>query len=260
MQSDSPYLKNGKIYAASTISNNVEAMLHGAQYTDILFVERVSLLSKYLHPGMRVLDLGCGNGEMLAWLERRNQNYDLAGIDFSERYIAYARENTISSSVALYTRDLCALPDAGVSPCDIAYSFSALYYVDNFSAFASGLPKILKTNAHCILDLGNKFSLNHYCSGFYSREDGWAQMFSPSINDQLHMLQDAGLQVIEHRCFQLLPLWAGKPRWLWPLLHPKWKDIMKRKIKGKMLDEWISSMPFLRKIAFRHIVVCRKEL
>lgn len=258
MQGDSPYLKNGKLYAASKISNNVDAMLHGAQYTDMLFAERVSLLSKYLHAGMRVLDLGCGNGEMLAWLERQNRNYDLAGIDFSERYIAYARENTVSPSVSLYTCDLCALPDAGVPPCDVAYCFSVLYHLDNFSAFARGLSTMLRPGAHCVLDLGNARSLNHYCCRFYEKEDGYAPLANLTIERQLSLLEESDFSIIEHRCFQLLPLWAGKPRWLWPLLHPRWNNIMKRKIKGKMLDEWISSLPLLRNFTFRHLVVCKK--
>lgn len=67
-----------------------------------------------------------------------------------------------------------------------------------------------------------------------------------------------GLKIVEHRAFQLLPLWAGKPRWLWPLLHPVWKRLMSKRLAGRMLDEWISGKPLFRRFAFRQLLVCEK--
>jgi len=65
---------------------------------------------------------------------------------------------------------------------------------------------------------------------------------------------------VERRCFQILPLWAGLPKHLWFLLHPRWERIMRRRIAGRMLDEWVSSLPVVRQFAFRHVLVVRKQL
>ncbi len=35
--------------------------------------------------------------------------------------------------------------------------------------------------------------------------------------------------------------------------------LMSKRIRDKMLDEWVSSLPGLRSIAFRHLLVCRKN-
>ena len=71
-------------------------------------------------------------------------------------------------------------------------------------------------------------------------------------------LRAAGLRVIRRRAFQLLPLWAGKPRWLWPLLHPFWKKLFSTRVGGKMLDEWFRGLPGARSFAFRHLLVCQR--
>ena len=73
------------------------------------------------------------------------------------------------------------------------------------------------------------------------------------------MLSQNGLSVIEHRAFQILPLWADRPGWLWPLLHPKWKKLMAHRVRGRMIDEWISNLPGLKSLAFRHIIVAEKR-
>jgi hypothetical protein len=69
----------------------------------------------------------------------------------------------------------------------------------------------------------------------------------------------SGLRIIEHRAFQLLPLWdAHRPNWLKPLLLPVWSKLMRIQIGGKILDEWTSSLPFIKYFAFRHIFICEK--
>lgn len=34
----------------------------------------------------------------------------------------------------------------------------------------------------------------------------------------------------------------------------------KKRVAGRMLDEWISSAPLLNRVAFRHIFVCEKSV
>jgi hypothetical protein len=56
-----------------------------------------------------------------------------------------------------------------------------------------------------------------------------------------------------------LPLWASKPIWLWPLLRPGWKKIMKKRVRGRMIDEWISGSRLFRRFAFRHLLVVERR-
>ena len=94
-----------------------------------------------------------------------------------------------------------------------------------------------------------------------ARRSGPARQTQPTLERYQEIQQAlaaAGFVEEERRCFQLLPLWAGRPAWLWPLLHPVWKSVLKRRLAGRMLDEWISSLPGLRAFAFRHVIVCRK--
>jgi hypothetical protein len=72
-------------------------------------------------------------------------------------------------------------------------------------------------------------------------------------------IRQAGLVIADHRAFQILPMWSDRPKWLKPLLWPGWAHLMQKKIGPKMLDEWISNLPGLKLLAFRHIFVCEKR-
>jgi hypothetical protein len=72
------------------------------------------------------------------------------------------------------------------------------------------------------------------------------------------LLDEAGFAIIEHRAFQILPLWGDRPKWLGPLLRPQCKWILQKQVRGKMLDEWISNLPVIKHLAFRHIFVSEK--
>jgi hypothetical protein len=109
------------------------------------------------------------------------------------------------------------------------------------------------------LDLGNLYSLNVIAVRSYHKELGWAQQFPISVPEMKRLIRNAGLEIVEHRAFQILPLWgADRPRWLKFALLPAWTELLKRKIAGRMIDEWISSVPFIKLLAFRHLIVCKK--
>jgi len=245
------------LYKPESISLVLRETLNSKEYFYELLKEKIFLVEKYVTKQFKIADLGCSNGNTLAYFCGKAQS--LLGIDFTERYINFARDQWTQSEtdIQFLVGNICNLPILPYQ-VDCAYSFSVLYFVDDFSGFLSNLKRLLVCGGIAVLDLGNRFSLNTYCCRFYESEDGYARMTCPSITSQLAMIKQAGFEILERRSFQLLPLWAAKPKWLYPLLHPKWKNIMKKRFKGKMLDEWISSLPVLRHFAFRHLVVCRK--
>jgi hypothetical protein len=106
------------------------------------------------------------------------------------------------------------------------------------------------------LDLQNSQSLNAFCVRNYYKD--LAPTFPISLSRMAALIGENNLRVLERRSFQILPLWAGRPSWLWPLLHPRWKRIMKRRFKGRMVDEWVSGTWPFRLFAYRHLVVVEK--
>lgn len=82
--------------------------------TRLVFYGQFALVGDALHlqPKQRVLDLGCGAGLFLAWLERRRE-LRLHGLDLSIASVRLARDRT--SSVALIAGDAQELPYANGS-------------------------------------------------------------------------------------------------------------------------------------------------
>jgi SAM-dependent methyltransferase len=144
---------------------------------------------------------------------------------------------------------------------DLIYSFSTIWSIPDFNAAIKNIYKILNSNGVAIIELGNKRSINAVCSDCYTRENGWAKLFSTTIGSQLKILKKEGFKILEHRSFQILPYYGNKPAFLRFFLHPNWEKIMRKRIKifkNKMLDEVVSSLPIISKFAFRHIVVLKK--
>src|SRR3546814_11221425 len=92
--------------------------------------------------------------------------------------------------------------------------------------------RVLRPVVRCVLDLVNSRSLNAICVRAYTE---LPPTFHVTVTEMERLCRENGLRIIEHRRFQLLPLWAGKPRWMWPLLHPAWKNLMSRRT-GSRID------------------------
>lgn len=243
--------REGEVYDTSKICKKIAT--NATEYADRLLEERFAMVSEY-YDGGRLVDLCCATGSHL--LEIAGSVERAIGIDFSERYLAEAAQQAASHAghVSFVQADARRIPLANGS-VDALYCFSSLYAIPDAAAVVAEVGRVLKTGGRAVLDFGNRRSLNVYCLRYYTE---WPPV-QPLTLDEIHgALSSAGLEIVRHRRFQLLPLWAGRPSWLWPILHPFWKDVFKRRVGGKMLDEWVSSLPVLRAFAFRHVIVCRK--
>lgn len=245
--------ESGDLYHPSRICRTLQH--DAAEYADRLLLDRIALVRHYHRDG-RLVDLCCATGAHLVEVTR-DRTAVAIGVDLSERYLAAARELAAAQGLARVSftqADARALPFSDRSIACL-FCFSALYAIPNAAAVVHEVGRVLDRGGHAVLDFGNRRSLNVFCLKYYPE---WPPI-QPLTLRQIHQsIAAAGLEIVEHRRFQLLPLWAGKPSWLRPLLHPAWKSIMKRRCLGRMIDEWISSLPVLRAFAFRHVIVCRK--
>lgn len=244
--------EGGQIYKTETI--NLALREDAQSYVERLLNDKIETVRRHAGQGLLV-DLCCGNGEHLFALQEGG--VDSLGIDFSRPFIDHAREQVSKrnlSNIRFEVGDARSLPLADVSVGTL-YSFSSLYMIPGLGEAIREVARVLRPGGRCIFDLANSQSLNAICVRAYK---DLPPSFHLPVAEMKALCTQNGLRIIEHRRFQILPLWADRPRWLWPLLHPMWKRVLSRRLAGRMLDEWISSMPLLRRYAFRHIIVCEK--
>jgi 2-polyprenyl-3-methyl-5-hydroxy-6-metoxy-1,4-benzoquinol methylase len=99
-----------------------------------------------LEPNIRILDIGCGNGELARELAQRGLNCFYQGTDFSTKLLAYAREYTPKDFPASFVElDLTQdnwkeklLPQ----PFDTIFAFAALHHIPSHPLRVKILKKI----------------------------------------------------------------------------------------------------------------------
>ncbi len=85
----------------------------------------------------RILDLGCGNGELAAELEGRGFRGTYLGVDFSPEMLEIARGKVSSPKYAFHEVDitqlgkLTALREIPASPFDLVFAFAVLHHIPN---------------------------------------------------------------------------------------------------------------------------------
>jgi ubiquinone/menaquinone biosynthesis C-methylase UbiE len=239
-------------YSETRISRSIDA--DDPSYASQLLLEKVRSV-RSLGPVNVLVDLGCGSGQATRALS--DVGKVALGIDLTKRYLDAAKSNSATSHVGevdWIQADMISLPLRSYS-VDLAYSLSTLYIVDDLAGSLREISRLLAVGGHCFLDLGNSQSLNAIC---VRQQPSWAQLNGMTVRNIESLISQSGLRVISWRSFQILPLWADRPLWLKPLLFPFWQRLMRKRVRGKMLDEWVSSLPGLRLLAFRHLVVCMK--
>lgn len=215
------------------------------------------LLIRQNYRGGLALDVCCGAGDFLppvaAFTDR------LLGVDFSLGLIAMAQrlvEDAGISNVACVLGDAKQLPLRDES-ATLAYSFSALYCIPDVGQAVRECTRVLVPGGIALLEFGVQSSLNIVV--------GRAYVDSPipcplPLREIYRTVRQAGFTIEQDRAFQLLPLWGDRPRWLKPLLNRGFKRLAAVEVDGRILDERVSSFPLLRPFAFRHLLVCRKDL
>jgi len=85
-----------------------------------------------IQPESKILDLGCGNGELIRWLRRRGNTGDYVGLDFSQELLELARAKNDSERTLFLQRDLTRHGwEAGLphGPFDLILAFAVLHHL-----------------------------------------------------------------------------------------------------------------------------------
>jgi ubiquinone/menaquinone biosynthesis C-methylase UbiE len=241
------------IYKTDSISCLPRA--ESTAYADVSLRKRLDLVRQFAHQAT-VIDLCCATGQHL--INFSDCMKIGIGVDFSLPYVQRAKDHKNMSGICnaeFICGDVKKLPFREAC-CDIAYSFSSLYVIPEVSQVIHEISRVLRPGGKCVLDLGNLHSLNTIACKAYPE---LAQLYCIPVATMKRFLREAALTTTKHRAFQILPLWADRPKWLKPLLWPGWTRLFAKQIKGRMLDEWISNLPVLKFFAFRHVFVCEKR-
>lgn len=221
-------------------------------FSSTVLAEKLRLVEERA-AGADVLDLCCGTALHLTRITGMART--CIGADFSQSFLGYAKANL---APVIGDRLVCAnargLPFA--DQCfDLVYCFSALYCIPAVDEAIAEIARVLRPGGTAILEMGNLNSLNTLVCRSYP---DFANPCYIPVAQMKRIFRQTGLTIVQHRAFQLLPMWSDRPRWLGPLVSPRAFALMTRRIGGRMLDEWVCMIPFVRPFAFRHLFVCER--
>jgi SAM-dependent methyltransferase len=103
--------------------------LHGGNKDPehIRALEKIWPISNKLSVGS-VLDVGCGSGRSLQWLDRQDPSLELFGVDPSQRLLDIARQAVPRAMLQQGSGESLPLPDNSV---DVAVATGIMHHVDN---------------------------------------------------------------------------------------------------------------------------------
>jgi trans-aconitate 2-methyltransferase len=148
-------------------------------------------------PGERILDVGCGTGQLTADITQFGA--EVVGIDYSPEMIGTARRNF--PHVRFEVADVTALTFA--DEFDVVLSNAALHWVrDQPSAIAS-IARALKTGGRLVLEMGGRGNLHHLLQAIYEAmralgvpaPEQLSPWSFPSIGEYAPLLEARGLEV-----------------------------------------------------------------
>src|SRR5205823_5573075 len=105
-------------------------------------------------PGMRVVDLGCGTGELTARLHHELAAGETLGIDRSEAMLAQARPRA-EGGLRFEAGDIGAF--AACAAWDVVFSNAALHWVDDHAALFARLTAALRAGGQLAVQMPANF-------------------------------------------------------------------------------------------------------
>ncbi len=109
----------------------------------------------------RLLECGCGSGELLARLRARHPDLDLVGLDLGRESLLWARSHALEgSATSLVEGDVTRLPWSTGS-FDRVLSSSVSWYVPDVPAAVAEMVRVLKPGGRFVFDVRNPFHVTN---------------------------------------------------------------------------------------------------
>jgi SAM-dependent methyltransferase len=190
---------------------------------------RAAIASLRLGHGMRVLDAGCGTGEMLRWLAAAITPGGLAvGIDLSTAHLGEARSALPPSTLVLQA-DLLRIP-LRTATFDLIWSVNTIHHLRDPVAGTRSLASLLRPGGRLALGQSSLLPDMYFpwdarlervtteaVHAYYRDRYGLSEHDLTAVRGLLGLLQNAGLSGITTRTFvieRLAPLDSRTYAWL----------------------------------------------
>jgi ubiquinone/menaquinone biosynthesis C-methylase UbiE len=127
-------------------------------FSQPLFEEALSVMSRYLPPEGRVLDAGCGPGRELREVARLLPRGEVVGIDLAVGMVEAAHSSARAhglDNTAFFQADVGELPKSFRGKFDLVYSCLAHHHYPDAEVAAAGIFRVLRPGGvHCVIDPG----------------------------------------------------------------------------------------------------------
>jgi trans-aconitate methyltransferase len=177
-------------------------------------------------PGERVLDLGCGTGDLAAAIAARGPT--VVGLDASPEMLTAAR--------AKYTTLQFVQGDAANfrfdEPFDAVFSNAALHWVHDADGAARSIAVALKPRGRFVAELGSRGNIAAVINGVrraateVAHVEAQRRQFYPSVGEYTGLLERHGLEVRSAALFDRPTPLADGDRGLRLWLTMFWKDLL----------------------------------
>jgi len=141
-------------------------------------------------PGERILDLGCGSGQLTAKIAESGA--DVTGLDRSVEMIAEARRNFPSLKFELAD---AANFTAG-APFDAVFSNAALHWVKDAGGAAESVARALRSGGRFVMEMGGRGNTQEVMSAIREVagpvETPW---YFPSVGEYASLLERHGFEI-----------------------------------------------------------------
>lgn len=159
-----------------------------------LQIERLDALRDRLglHAGDKVLEIGCGTGQITGWLLQQAAPGPVTAIDFSPEMIRRTRERNPKVDAKLW--DICTAPITG-SSYDVVFCLHVIpHFRDHSVAFRNIADSLKPGGAMVILHLSGRAHVNHV----HRRVGGEVEHdLLPPVNELTGQLHAAGFAIEE---------------------------------------------------------------
>lgn len=178
---------------------NVDKYKHNADYVPILGQDLLNLLSP--KPKEKILDIGCGNGELTKKISQFNCS--VYAIDNSPQMVKAAKNNGINAQV------LDAQKMNFNNKFNAVFSNAALHWMKNPNAVISNVYQALKTNGRFCAEFGAKNNIKTIVDAIYAQlqnlnlnGDNYNPWYFPDETEYRLKLEKNGFKVVEISVFE----------------------------------------------------------